>query len=48
MINKRIWYVFREEQFQTARPLSENALKDSGYKSEMKYEGNEMLNSKNR
>ena len=38
---------FREEQFQKARPLSENALKDSGYKSEMRYEPTEILNSKN-
>ena len=39
MINKHLSDLsFNEDEFKRAKPLYENALKESGYKVEMKYE----------
>ena len=39
MINKHLSDLsFNEDEFKRAKPLYENALKESGYKAEMKYE----------
>ena len=44
MINKRLSDLScNEEEFKKAKPLYENALKESGYKLEMKYEKSESL-----
>ena len=37
-----------EDEFKKAKPLYENALKESGYKAEMKYETSENTNNKTR
>ena len=49
MINKRLSDLScNEDEFKRAKPLYENALKESGYKAEMKYETIENANSRNR
>ena len=37
-----------EEEFKKAKPIHENALKEGGYKLEMKYEKSERLNNRSR
>ena len=47
MINKRLSDLScNEDEFKKAKPLYENALKESGYKAEMKYETSENTNNK--
>ena len=49
MISKRLPDLpCNEEEFQKARPLYKNALKESGHKSNMKYKKTERLNKRNR
>ena len=49
MINKRLSDLScNEDEFKRAKPLYENALKESGYKAKMKYETSENTNSRNR
>ena len=49
MINKRLSDLScNEDEFKKAKPLYENALKESGYKAEMKYETSENTNNRNR
>ena len=49
MINKRLSDLScNEDEFKKAKPLYENALKESGYKAEMKYEASENINNRNR
>ena len=49
MINKRLSDLScNEDEFKKAKPLYENALKESGYKAEMKYETSENINNRNR
>ena len=47
--NKHLSYLScNEDEFKRAKPLYENALKESGYKAEMKYETSENINNRNR
>ena len=49
MINKRLSDLScNEDEFKKAKPLYENALKESGYKAEMKYETSGNINNRNR
>ena len=49
MINKRLSNLScNEDEFSKAKPLYENALKESGYKAEMKYETSGNINNRNR
>ena len=49
MINKRLSDLsFNEDEFEKAKPLHENALKESGYKAEMKHETSKNINIRNR
>ena len=49
MINKRLSDVLcNENEYKRAKPLYENALKESGYKAEMKYDTSENTNNKTR
>ena len=49
MINKRLSDLsYNEDEFKRPKPLYENALKESGYKAEMKYETSENINNRNR
>ena len=49
MINKRLSELScDEDELKKAKPLYENALKESGYKAEMKYETSENTNNRNR
>ena len=49
MINKRLSDLScNEDEFKRAKPLYENALKEGGYKAEMKYETSENTNNRNR
>ena len=49
MINKRLSDLsYNEDEFKRPKPLYENALKESGYKAEMKYETSENTNNRNR
>ena len=48
-INKRLSDLScNEDEFKKAKPLYENALKESGYKAEMKYETSGNINNRNR
>ena len=48
MINKRLSDLScNEDEFKKAKPLYENALKESGYKVEMKYETSGNTNNRN-
>ena len=49
MINKRLSDLScNEDEFKRAKPVYENALKESEYKAEMKYETSENINNRNR
>ena len=49
MINKRLSdFSSNEDEFKRAKPLYENALKESGYKAEIKYEASENTSNRNR
>ena len=49
MINKRLSDLScDEDELRKAKPLYENALKESGYKAEMKYDTSENTNNRNR
>ena len=49
MINKLLSDLScNEDEIKKAKPLYENALKESGYKAEMKYETSENINNRNR
>ena len=49
MINKRLADLsYNEDEFKRPKPLYENALKESGYEAEIKYETSENTNNRNR